>query len=266
MDYYHLLLLGLVQGLTEFLPISSSAHLILLPEIAGWQDQGLAYDIAAHAGSLIAVLVFFHQDISRITIAWIKSLQGDPATQDAKLFWYILLATIPVSVTGVIIYDVVATTFRDPFIIACASIIFGLLLWRADVKGGRLRTEHGLRLQDALIIGVAQVLALVPGVSRSGITMTAGLMLGFDRYTSARFSFYLAIPTILLASGYEIYAYIEYATEIVPQAFLFIMITSGISAWFAIKFFITLIERTGMLPYVVYRVLLGIFLIVYYYS
>ena len=256
----------MVQGLTEFLPISSSAHLILLPEIAGWQDQGLAYDIAAHTGSLIAVLVFFHKDLSRITVAWINSLQGRPVTHDAMLFWYILLATIPVSVAGLLVYDVVASTFRNTLIIAFASIIFGLLLWWADVKNRGIRTVQGLQLKDAIIIGTSQILALVPGVSRSGITMTAGLMLGFDRYTSARFSFYLAIPTILLAGGYEIFSYIENMTDADPQAFLFIVVTSAVSAWLAIKFFITLVERTGMLPYVIYRILLGIFLIVFYYG
>ena len=266
MDYFHLFILGLVQGLTEFLPISSSAHLILLPEIAGWQDQGLAYDIAAHTGSLLAVLVFFRKDLSRFTVAWINSLQGGPVTQDAKLFWYILLATIPVAIVGMLFYDLVATTFRNPLIIASASIIFGLLLWWADIKGRCVRTENGLQLKDAMVIGTVQILALVPGVSRSGITMTAGLMLGFDRHTSARFSFYLAIPTILLAGCYEIYGYLEDVTHTDPMAFLLIAVTSGVSAWLAIKFFITLIERTGMLPYVIYRVLLGIFLIVFFYD
>jgi len=266
LDYFHLFILGLVQGLTEFLPISSSAHLILLPEIAGWQDQGLAFDIAAHTGSLLAVLVFFRKDLSRFTVAWINSLQGGPVTQDAKLFWYILLATIPVAIVGMLFYDMVATTFRNPLIIASASIIFGLLLWWTDVKGRSVRTVHGLQLKDAVIIGITQILALVPGVSRSGITMTAGLMLGFDRYTSARFSFYLAIPVILLAGCYEIYGYLEDVTHTDPMAFLLIAVTSGVSAWLAIKFFITLIERTGMLPYVIYRVLLGIFLIVFFYD
>jgi len=266
LDYFHLFILGLVQGLTEFLPISSSAHLILLPEIAGWQDQGLAYDIAAHTGSLLAVLVYFRKDLSRFTVAWLNSLQGGSVTQDAQLFWYILLATIPVAVAGLLSYDTVAATFRNPLIIASASIVFGLLLWLADVKGGCVRTEQGLQLKDAIIIGVAQILALVPGVSRSGITMTAGLMLGFDRYTSARFSFYLAVPTILLAGCHEFYIYFEEVTHIDLSAFLMIAVTSGISAWLAIGFFITLIERTGMLPYVIYRVLLGIFLIVFFYG
>jgi undecaprenyl-diphosphatase len=266
LDYFHLIILGLVQGLTEFLPISSSAHLILLPEIAGWQDQGLAYDIAAHTGSLIAVLVFFRKDFSRFTLAWINSLNGGQVTQDAQLFWYILLATIPVAVAGVLLYDMVATTFRNPLIIASASIMFGFLLWWADVKGRGVRKEHGLRLKDAIIIGTAQILSLVPGVSRSGITMTAGLMLGFDRYTSARISFYLAVPTILLASCYEVYTYFKDVTNIDMAAFLMIVVTSGVSAWLAIRFFIALIERTGMLPYVIYRVLLGLFLIVFFYD
>lgn len=264
MDYLHLIFLSLVQGLTEFLPISSSAHLILLPEIAGWEDQGLVYDIAAHVGSLIAVLVFFHKDLMRISIAWINSLQGDTATQESRLFWYIILATVPVAVAGLFFYEIVETVFRSPLIIASTSIVFGFLLWWADVKGKRVRTVHNLQLKDALLIGATQILALVPGVSRSGITMTTGLMLGFDRHTTARFSFYLSIPTIMLAGSYEIFRYFGEMTNIDPVAFILVVATSGTSAWIAIKLFITLVERTGMLPYVIYRVLLGVFLLVFF--
>lgn len=261
MDYTHLFILSLVQGLTEFLPVSSAAHLILLPELAGWEDQGLVYDIAAHAGSLIAVLVFFQKDLSRISMAWVHSLQGQPVSQDAKIAWYVILATLPVAIAGLVIYDTVATIFRNPVIIAIATIVFGLLLWWADAKGKRIRNQQTLTLMDAILIGVAQMLALVPGVSRSGITMTAGLMLGFDRYTAARFSFFLAIPAIILASLHEIYRYFGEVTDTDPLAFLMVTVVSGISAWVAIKFFLTLIERTGMLPYVIYRLLLGIFLL-----
>lgn len=264
MDYFNLLILSLVQGITEFLPISSSAHLVLLPEIAGWEDQGLAYDIAAHIGTMVAVVVFFRNDLVRIVLAWTNSLQGGVVTQDARLFWYIIIATIPVAVAGLFFYEVIATTFRNTLIIATTSIAFGLLLWWSDVTGKRVRTEHGLQLRDAVLIGATQILALVPGVSRSGITMTTGLMLGFDRYTSARFSFYLSIPVILLAGGHEIYLYFGEITNIDPVAFLMVVAASGASAWFTIKFFITLIERTGMLPYVIYRVLLGVFLLVFF--
>src|SRR5690606_34410602 len=195
---------------------------------------------------------------------WINSLQGQPASQDSRIAWYVILATLPVAIAGLLIYDMVATVFRNPVIIAVATIVFGLLLWLADAKGKRIRNQQTLTLKDAILIGFAQMLALVPGVSRSGITMTAGLMLGFDRYTAARFSFYLAIPTIILASLHEIYRYFGEVTNTDPVAFLMVSVVSGISAWLAIKFFITLIERTGMLPYVIYRMLLGLFLLVYF--
>lgn len=264
MDYIHLFILSLVQGLTEFLPISSSAHLILLPELAGWKDQGLAYDIAAHIGTLLAVVIYFRGDLARIVVAWTDSLRGGVVTQDARLFWYIIIATIPVAVAGLLFYEVIATTLRNTLIIALTSIIFGLLLWWADIKGKRRRTESGLQLKDAILIGATQILALVPGVSRSGITMTTGLMLGFNRHTSARFSFYLSIPAILLAGVHEVYRYFSELAEIDPVAFIMVVAVSGISAWLAIRFFITLIERTGMLPYVIYRLLLGAFLLVFF--
>lgn len=261
MNYFHLFILSIVQGLTEFLPISSSAHLILLPELAGWTDQGLVYDIAAHVGSLIAVLIFFRQDVAKFSSAWFKSLQGGVVTQDARIAWYILLATIPVGIAGLILYDIVATVFRNPLLIAGATILFGLILWWADVQGKRTRDQQGLQFRDAMLIGIAQILSLVPGVSRSGITMTAGLMLGLDRSTSARFSFFLAIPTIVLAGGYEIYRFLEDGVNTDPVAFIMVILFSAISAWLAIKFFLSLLESTGMFPYVIYRILLGGFLL-----
>lgn len=265
MEYLQLVLLGIVQGVTEFLPISSSAHLILLPQLAGWQDQGLVYDIAAHIGSLVAVMFYFRQDITRFSTAWLGSLQGQASDQDARIAWYIILATLPVAVAGLVSYETVATHFRNPALIAGASIAFGLLLWWADARGKRIRNQQNLQIRDAVIVGFAQVLALVPGVSRSGITMTAGLMLGLDRQTTARFSFYLAIPVIILAGGFEVYRY--FAMEISgtdPLAFMLVMIVSGISAWLTIRLFLALLEQTGMLPYVIYRICLGVFLLYWF--
>ena len=264
MDYLHLLILSIVQGLTEFLPVSSSAHLILLPQIAGWKDQGLVYDIAAHMGSLVAVLFYFRQDISRILFAWIDSLQGNPVTQDARIAWYVLIATIPVALCGYILYDIVASLFRNPLIIAYATILFGIVLWWSDIQGKKIRNQEKLRLSDALWIGMAQVLALVPGVSRSGITMSAGLVLGLDRQTSARVSFLLAVPVIILAGGHEIYRYVGEGANTDPLAFLMVLVFSAISAWLAIRFFLALLDRTGMLPYVIYRIALGMFLLYVY--
>ena len=264
MDYLHLVILGIVQGLTEFLPISSSAHLILLPQLAGWQDQGLAYDIAAHIGSLVAVIVFFRTELQQMITAWWRSLADGSASDDARLVWNILIATIPVSISGFLLYDIVASMFRNPLIIATTTILFGLLLLWSDKFGNKFRHQRDLKLKDALLVGIAQAIALIPGTSRSGITMTAGLMLGFTRHTAARFSFFLAIPVIFLAGGFQAFQYLQSGIETDPVAFLIVVLVSGISAWLAISFFLALIERTGMLPYVIYRILLGGFLFYLY--
>lgn len=257
MAYSHLLLLGLVQGLTEFLPVSSSAHLILMPRLAGWEDQGLVFDIFAHLGSLIAVLLYFRKDLERIVPDWANTLHRPTTARDGRLCWYLMIATVPSAVVGLFLYETVATVFRSPLLIACTSIFFALVLWLADYTGKRMRQEHHLSLMDAIWIGMAQVLSMVPGTSRSGITMTAGLFLGLDRHTAARFSFLLALPTILLAGGYDIYKYLQGGAKADPGALAVILIASAVSSWFAIRFFLALVERTGMLPYVIYRLLLG---------
>ena len=204
MDLTQLIILALIQGITEFLPVSSSAHLILVPLLTDWQDQGLAIDVAAHLGSLFAVVLYFRKDISRVLFAGINSIiKKDTSDTDSKLFWYLVLASIPVLAFGFLLRDSVSTYLRDPLIIAAASIAFGLLLWYADVAGKRVRQINSIQLKDAIIIGLAQALALIPGTSRSGITMTAALMLGLDRQSAARFSFLMAVPIILAAGTYE---------------------------------------------------------------
>lgn len=264
MIYYHLLILGLVQGITEFLPISSSAHLILLPRLEGWQDQGLVYDIAAHLGTLIAVTFYFRTDLLRMGCAWIKSLGGADPTPESRLAWYVILATIPVVIVGILIYDIVATTFRNPLIIAGTTIGFGILLWWADSHSKEHRHLDRMTLANAFWIGLSQVAALVPGTSRSGITMTAGLMLGFSRQTAARFSFYLSIPVIFLAGMHEIYRYLEQGADTDPVAFTVVAALSGICAWVTIRLFLGFIDRVGMLPFVIYRLLLGAVLLYLY--
>lgn len=250
-----------MQGVTEFLPISSSAHLILMPEIAGWEDQGLANDIAAHLGSLIAVVIYFRTELSTIVTAPVRLARGQPVRHEAGLFWYLVIATIPVAIAGYIFYDLAATLLRDPLIIAAATVFFAGVLWWADVKGRRVRDLDSLTMRDAVLIGCAQILAIIPGTSRSGITMTAGLMLGLDRETAARFSFLMAVPVILLAGGYEVMQLVTGNGSTDLLAFLIVMTVSGISAWLSIKYFLALLEWTGMLPYVLYRLLLGSVLI-----
>ncbi len=252
------MLLAIVQGLTEFLPISSSAHLILLPRLLHWPDQGLVFDVAVHAGSLIAVLVYFRSELIRMLRSWLRSLAGGAADRDSQLAWWVIIGTLPVVVFGYLLQGLVESELRSPRVIATASIVFGLLLWFADARGNRKRSEYQLKWKDVLVIGCLQALALIPGTSRSGITITAGLMLGLTRQAAARFSFLLAIPVILASSLVSI---LRMATEAQAigwgELFLGVML-SAISAGLCIHYFLRLIEKIGMLPFVIYRVLLGI--------
>lgn len=262
MDLIQLIVLALIQGITEFLPISSSAHLILMPLLTDWQDQGLAIDVAAHLGSLFAVVFYLRKDISCILLAGIDSINKREITNtDSRLFWYLAIASIPVLAAGFLLRDFISTSLRDPLIIAYASIGFGLLLWFADVKGKRLRQINSINLRDASIIGLAQALALIPGTSRSGITMTAALMLGLERSSAARFSFLMAVPIILAAGGYESLKLIQSSASVDMANFIITALLSAISAFLAIHLFMKFVEKIGMLPFVVYRVLLGVVLI-----
>lgn len=257
MDFLHLILLGLLQGLTEFLPVSSSAHLILLPLITNWQDQGLALDVAAHFGTLIAVVLYFRKDINNIIANGVKSVPWQDNNIEARLFWFLGFATIPVLVAGFLGHDFISEYFRDPLIIAFATILFGLLLWWSDAKGKQDRNDETLCLKDIIWIGLAQVLALIPGTSRSGITMTAALMLGLNRKAAARFSFLLSIPVIFLAGSYETFLLIRGGDRTDVISFAIVFIFSWFAALLTISFFLKFIEKTGMLPYVIYRLILG---------
>ena len=184
--------LALIQGLTEFLPISSAAHLILAPRLLGWADQGLAFDVAVHVGSLVAVMTYFRAELRTMASHWWGSLGGGPRTADARLAWAVLWGTVPAVVAGLLLKTKIAGELRSPTVIALATIGFGLVLWLADARGARVRDEFSLRAHDILLIGCAQALALIPGTSRSGITMSAALLLGLSRAGAARFSFLLS--------------------------------------------------------------------------
>jgi len=263
LDFIHLIILGLIQGITEFLPVSSSAHLILLPVLTGWEDQGIAHDIAVHAGSLGAVLLYFRKDVAELFKGWLATL-GWHSNEKNFLLWYLMLATIPVGLTGLLLHDFVATSLRSPQVIATASIVFGLVLWWADKFGKQTRTYVDVSWRDALIVGLAQAIAIIPGTSRSGITITAGLMLGMTRQAASRFSFLLAIPVIVLATGYETYKLSSSALQIDWMSLLIVMFVAFASALLSIHYFLKLLDRTGLLPYVVYRVGLGLVLFAVY--
>ena len=179
--------LAVLQGFTEFLPISSSGHLVLVPRIFDWQDQGLAFDVAVHVGTLLAVLVYFRKDIGCILIDWLKSLVGGPVTPYSRLAWSIACATLMVGIAGVLMENIINGWLRAPLPIAIATIFFGLLLWWADYSGAKSREIENICWLDVLAIGAAQVLALIPGTSRSGVTISMGLAMGLTRHAAARF-------------------------------------------------------------------------------
>ncbi|MEX0950792.1 MAG: undecaprenyl-diphosphate phosphatase [Gammaproteobacteria bacterium] len=261
MDFIHAVILALVQGITEFLPISSSAHLILLPYLFGWTDQGLIYDLAAHLGTLLAVVLYFRHDLLRIISGGWQSISGQGTNDDGQLFWYLIIGSIPVGLAGLILYSIVSESFRAPLLIAATNLVFAGLLFWADRAGRQLRSIHIINLRDALLIGASQILALIPGVSRSGVTITAGLALGLTRQAAARFSFLLSIPVTLMASSYGFYRLLTVEVNADIGSFFLVTVLSFIGAYLAIHFFLKLLDQFGMLPYVIYRLLLGVVLI-----
>lgn len=258
MDNLHVFILAVIQGLTEFLPISSSAHLILVPRILGWEDQGLAFDVAVHLGTLIAVFWFFRDEVIAIISAWLRSItHREHEQQDARLAWAILVATVPVVLAGFFLEDFVESQLRSPLIIASATAAFGILLWLADLSRKNIADEHSITLFIALIIGLVQVLALVPGTSRSGITITAGLFLGLSRQAACRFSFLMAMPVIAGAAVLELYALLSSSEAVAWNALIIGLLVAATSAYFCIKLFLQAVEKIGMLPFMLYRLILS---------
>jgi undecaprenyl-diphosphatase len=262
MDVLQAIVLALTQGLTEFLPISSAAHLILMPRLLGWSDQGLAFDVSVHVGTLAAVLWYFREEIRGMLRDWLRSLLVRQRVGDSRLAWAVLWGTVPVGLAGLAAANLVETHLRSPIVIALATIAFGLLLWWADRAGARQRSEHQLTWKDVLVIGCAQAVALIPGTSRSGITMTAGLMLGLTRGGAARFSFLLSIPVIILAGMLTTLELVESGNHVSWSLLWLGAAVSAVSAYLCIKLFLSLLERIGMLPFVIYRMVLGVLLLV----
>jgi undecaprenyl-diphosphatase len=261
LDLIQAIVLAVVQGFTEFLPISSSAHLILVPRLFGWPDQGLAFDVAVHVGTLSAVVWYFRRDLLSMTGDWVASVAHRKTIGDSRLAWGVILGTIPVGLAGLLMGDQIEAHLRSPLVIAATTIGFGLALWWADAAGAKSRTEHSLNWRDVLIIGCAQALALVPGTSRSGITITAALALGLDRSGAARFSFLLSIPVIVLAGGFKLLSLLEQADPVDWQTLVLGSVLSALSAYVCIDWFLRLIQRIGMMPFIVYRLALGLILL-----
>jgi len=256
-----LIVLALIQGISEFLPVSSSAHLILVAQFSTWGDQGLAFDAAVHVGTLTAVVVYFRSELVALCRAGLDR-HGDPVQR--RLLAGLAIATLPALAVGALAADFIETWLRSPLVIAATTIGFGLVLWLADRFGAGKRGLESLGTRGALFIGLSQVLALVPGTSRSGITITAGLALGLEREAAARYSFLLSIPIIAAAGGWGFVSGLADGGSFEFGRFLVAATISGIFAWLTIAAFLAWLRRFGMAPFVAYRLILGAFLIYWF--
>ena len=256
-EWYQAVFLALLQGLTEFLPISSSAHLVIPSLVMDWPDQGLAFDVAVHVGTLSAVLLYYRNDLLCMADAWFRSLAGGAATQDSRLVWYLAIATIPAGVVGLVAGDFIENNLRNLPVIATTTLVFGILLGFADRVAPRVGAGNPLTLSIATLIGLAQALAPVPGVSRSGATITAALLLGLSRQSAARFSFLLSIPIIASAGALKAWQLSENETLVDWSLLGLGAVLSGITAYLCIAVFLRLLDRVGLMPFVYYRVALA---------
>lgn len=264
-DFYQVLALAIIQGLTEFLPISSSAHLILPAEILAWPDQGLAFDVAVHLGTLLAIALYFRRQLVELSQGFFGQMAGKGRSENSDLAWCIILATIPAVLVGLMLNPYMHH-LRHSLVIAATTIIYGLLLGFADFLAKKQpQPLTKVALPQALFIGLMQCLALVPGTSRSGITMTAALLLGFNREVAARFSFLLSIPLILAASVLKLGELVQSQLPVDWLMLLSGVALSFISAYLCIHIFLRWIERIGFMPFVIYRLLLGALLLFLYF-
>ncbi len=261
MDSLQLIVLALIQGITEFLPISSSAHLLFPKLLLGWQDQGLAVDVALHLGTLLAVVLYLRRDLLQMllgTLRWVRTRHVDDGARSSGL---VLIATLPLLPAGLFVAPHI-DALRSTAVVAATTIGYALLLWYADRRSVTTPRRAHLDARSALLIGLAQVLALVPGTSRSGITMTAALLLGLDRVAAARFSFLLAIPAIAASALHQL---VELLRSPEPAPWLLLAAAAGLAALVALAAMHALIawlQRYGMLPFVLYRLVLGAALLV----
>jgi undecaprenyl-diphosphatase len=257
--------LGIVQGITEFLPISSSAHLILVPWLFGWPDQGLSFDIAANTGTLLAVVVYFRHELRQLVGGFLRAAGKAPSEEDrrqARLAWGLVLGTLPAGAAGLALHDFVASEARNPRFVALEMIVFALVLLAADRLAKERRDLTALTVNDAVLIGCAQALALLPGTSRSGITMSAALLLGFARPAAARFSFLLSIPVgVLVAAkdGWSLLQGAPLAAGVVPM--VTVVVVSALTGLAVIHWLLGWLRRRGMTVFVVYRLVLAVALL-----
>ena len=265
MDLLQAVVLAIVQGITEFLPVSSSGHLILTPRFFGWPDQGLAFDAAIHIGTLAAVVFYFRRQLGQMARAWIASVTRREHSPDSRLAWAVLWGTLPVLIVGYLFNDYIEQHFRTPLLVALQLAVFGVLLWLADWLGKQRRDEYSVGWGDVAAIGCAQALALIPGTSRSGVTMTAALSLGLTREAAARYSFLLAVPGTAAAALYECWRMFHNGHAIEWEPVTVAILLAAVSGFLCIHFLLRFIQKIGMLPFAIYRLLLAA-LIVYVFA
>ena len=257
MTTLQIIVLAIVQGLTEFLPVSSSGHLVLVPYVFDWADQGLAFDVAVHFGSLVAVCLYFRDDIVQLLSGSAQILGGKIRSPESRMALAIGLGSIPAAVAGLAFASWIEVHLRDPAVIVYTLAGYGVLMALADRYGRRERVMASVGLKDALIIGCAQALALVPGTSRSGVTITAARLLGFDRSNAARFSFLLSAPVIFLAAMYKLVGLVTGDTAVAWGQLGLGALVSCIVAYLSIKFFMQVVARIGLAPFAIYRLILA---------
>lgn len=286
MEWLEAIILGVIQGVTEFLPISSSAHLRVVPELFGWRDPGVAFTAVTHGGSAVAIVVYFGRDILRIADAWLRSLvhrealrqdalvpinASVPATHrrdrswdpaDARLGWYVIIGTLPIIIAGVLLEGYAENEFRSLWIVAATFIVIGIVLWIADRTGSRSLDLHSINMRFAVIIGLVQILALIPGTSRAGIVIAVALLLGFQREAAARFALLLAIPTVVGATAFEWSDAMGTESVYAAGPTIAAVVAAFVSSYATIYWFLSWLQTRTFAPFVVYRVGVGILLIV----
>jgi undecaprenyl-diphosphatase len=263
---FEAIVLGIVQGLTEFLPISSTAHLRIVPAFVGWEDPGAAFTAVVQLGTMAAVVLYFRRDLIRIGTAWLRSLRDRAVrrTLDARLGWYIVLGTIPIGIFGLAFKDPIENGARDLYLISIALIVFGLLLLAAEEVGRKDRSIEQINRRDGVFIGIWQAFALVPGVSRSGATISAGLFRGFDRTSAARYSFLLSVPAVVLSGLFEFASIVGGSedTQVGLGALAVSTVLAFVVGYASIAFLLRYVARHSMVVFVVYRVALGALVLV----
>lgn len=258
MSYFQAVVLGFLQGLGEFLPISSSAHLVIVPYFFNWHYQGLRYDVMLHLGTLLAIVVYFWKD-------WVKIISDGlrrPQDREGRFLWYVLLATIPGALAGYFLEEKAETVFREPYVIAFSLILFSAVIFLADRLARNQKDQEALNLVEILLIGLAQSLAIVPGASRSGMTIMMALFLGYRRQTAARISFLLATPLIIGAALLELP---KIALAEVNGPFLAGLLSSAVFGFLSIKFLLSFLKTRNLVPFVVYRLALALLILLKYF-